>query len=54
MTVSRGEEKGGQWRKEVDVLSRNRDKGPMENPNWGRIEGGRCGWVRQGKVVVGK
>ena len=28
--------------------------GPMDKPNWGRIEGGKWEWVGQGKVVEGK
>ena len=28
-------------------------KGPLDKAKGGRIEGGRWGWVGQGKVVVG-
>ena len=29
-------------------------KDPWTKPKGGRIEGGRCGWVEQGKVVARK
>ena len=29
-------------------------KDPWTKPKWGRIEGGRWGWVGWGKVVAGK
>ena len=35
-------------------MSRDIYKELWTKPNGGRIEGGRLGWVGQGKVIVGK
>ena len=41
-------------KKEGEGSSRNMCKGPMDKAKGGRIEGGRRGWVGQGKVVARK
>ena len=40
--------------KEGEGLLRNMYKGPIHKAKGGKIEGGRWGWVGQGKVVAGK
>ena len=41
LTVTRGEEGGGERGKEVEGSSRNMYKGPLDKPKGNRIEGGR-------------
>ena len=54
LTVTRGEVRGDSGEKKGKGCQETCIKDPWTKPNGGRIEGGRWGWVGQGKVVAGK